>query len=70
MTLRTVDAALRKIDKRTHNAFAMRASLHGIKIPPRNEHYEAQPLSADQEQRAEKAMREAMERKKAEFRRG
>lgn len=33
MTLRQIDIALKAIDRRTHNAFALRASLHGIKIP-------------------------------------
>lgn len=33
MTFREIDFALKKIQRRHHNAFAMRASLHGHKIP-------------------------------------
>ena len=68
MTLRTIDVALRNIEKRTHNNFAMRASLHGIKIPFKKMTSQLQSsLTPEQLKQADVAMEAAIKRKQREF---
>lgn len=74
MTLRDIVFALRYIDTRKHNNYAMQAALHGHKIKLKD----ATPQKKDQESEftdeesvaAEKAMQKAMQRRQinAKFR--
>ena len=68
MTLRTLDVALKNIDRRTHNTFAMRAALQGVKIPLKKAASELQTnLTPEQLKQADAAMIAAIERKQREF---
>ena len=55
MTMREVDISLRQIQKRQHNAFALRASLHGVKIPMKGMNKQ-QMVSKEKSQEADKIM--------------
>lgn len=69
--MREVDIALKKISIRHHNAYAMRASLHGYKVPIMNTRppadCKADPID---DQKAESAMAAALARKQQEVNRG
>lgn len=61
MTLREIDICLKKICKRQKNAFAMRASLHGIKLPmDLNEDEKVHQVRKEDGDKAEKLMQEAI----------
>ena len=67
--MRDVDLYLKRIQIRNHNAFALRASLHGAKIPFKKigRKIEERLLSKEQDTLVDSAMNEAIARKQREF---
>lgn len=65
MTLREVDLALKNIQRRTHNAFALRASLHGHKIPLMQSASREAIASPEKAGIAEELMKRALEQRRA-----
>lgn len=66
--MRQIDIALKQIDRRTHNTFALRASLQGVKIPTRSSAGSVPEISPEDEAAADAAMQKAIARKQAEMR--
>lgn len=64
MTFREIDLCLKRIDIRTHNNYAMRAQLHGYKIPLK-EVSKVKESHVDEKkgEAAERAMQEAIKRR-------
>lgn len=63
MTMRTLDIALKRIANRQHNAHALRASLHGMKIPLKTSYTKQETeWTKDQEDKIEKAREAALQR--------
>lgn len=69
MTMREVSVALRQIDERVYNAFAIQARWHGVDAPIRGQDQEIEVNREDPalNDLAEKALRSAQERKRQEF---
>lgn len=65
--MRDVDIALKKIQIRRHNAFALRASLHGYKIPLKGIEPPKSNLKPINDSAADAVMRAALERKRKEI---
>lgn len=66
MTLREIHIALRYIDTRKHNNYAMQAALHGHKLKLKGPSTQKQETSFSQEESAaaDKAMQKAMMRRR------
>lgn len=64
--MREVDIALKKISVRQHNAFALRASLHGYKIPLKGAQPPAQSSKPVDDAKAADVMAAALARKRKE----
>ena len=69
--MREVDIALRRIGIRNHNAHALRASLHGVKIPLKNVSAPADTHGKQIDDKlADAAINAAIARKRQEVNRG
>lgn len=67
MSLREIWVSCKYIEVRTHNEFAMRARVHGVKIPlknltPRDQETRNTNFSPEEDAAVEKAMQRAMAR--------
>lgn len=68
MTLRQLNGCLEMIDIRTHNEFALNASIHGHKVELKKVMRQVEELSDKMKEEMERIHREAIERKVAEKR--
>lgn len=66
MTFREIDFCLNRISIRSHNKFAMRAALHGVKLPliGLKESDKVQHTNSNNADKAKEAMKRAMQRRK------
>ena len=69
--MRELDIALKKISVRQHNAFALRASLHGYKIPLKQPVAPTEPTAPPVDEKlADGVMAAALARKQKEMANG
>jgi hypothetical protein len=68
-TMREVDIALKKMTVRQHNAFALRACLHGHKVPTIGSASVEKPIesSPEKDQAVERALRASLAEKQREM---
>jgi len=71
LTLRQIDTAVRKINKRRHNNIGIEASFHGFKIPLIGDGLKSdEKMDPVQAEKLDNIVRARMAEKQAELRRG
>ena len=64
MTLREIDICLKRISRRQRNNYALRAALHGIKLPmDLPESAKSQQVRPEDTEKADKLMQDAIKRR-------